>query len=231
MLDVLLTSGRPFRREMLPLVLGGLRARSGSGQPLIVRWRYAARAAALMLLIASFAGQMSDAPAAGVPVTSGWMVTWSLAACASVAVVLGFRLPGFAFALTAFLTVAADTGDWHSGTGYALAAVLLLIPGPRTPVLNPLLPVVALAAVLAGRQLPPEVTYLVLIAVLLWSVVVDERILLAVGIALSAGTIQLVSYAITGDDPRIFLLAASRLLTPALFLAAGAVIAERRARV
>jgi hypothetical protein len=231
MLDVLLTSGRPFRREVLPLVLGGLRARSGGGQSLAVRWRYAARAAALMLLIASAAGQMSDALSTGPPVTSWWIVTWSAAAFAFVAVLLGFRLPGFVLALTAFLTGAVNAGDWRSATGYALAATLLLIPGPRTPVVNPLLPVVALAAALAGRELPTELLYLVLVAVLLWSAVVDERILLAVGIALSVGAIQLLGYASAGTDPRIFLLAASRLLIPAILLTAGAFIAVRRARV
>jgi hypothetical protein len=49
---------------------------------------------------------------------------------------------------------------------------------------------------------------------MLWSVVVDERILLAVGIALSVGAIQAIGYATVGNDPRIFLLAAVRLLIP-----------------
>lgn len=230
MLDVLLTSRRPWRREVLPLVLGGLRARSAGNQSLAVRWRYAARAAALMLLVASAASQMSDANT-GMPVTSWWIVAWSAAALASVAVLLGLRLPGFILVLTAFLTVAANADDWRAGTGYALAAMLLMIPGPRTPVVNPLLPVVALTAVLAGRELPIELLYLVLIAVLAWSVVVDERILLAIGIALSIGAVQHVAYATSGNDPRMYLIAASRLLVPAIFLTMGAMIAARRTRV
>ena len=53
MLDVLEQNRRAWYREVPPLLFGAVRARTGAGQPASLRWLYAARAAALMLLVAS----------------------------------------------------------------------------------------------------------------------------------------------------------------------------------
>jgi hypothetical protein len=220
MLGVLLESGRPVHREALPLVLGALRARSGGDQSLAARWLYAARAAALILLVWEAIGN-------GDGLNKVALAPWA-AVAAALLVVAGARRPAFGFALTAFIADLVTADHWTFVTGLGLAAVLLAIPGPRTPVANPLMVALAVAIPLGG---PSWLPLGVLLAYALWAVV-DERLLLAFGFVLSEQIFGFVSAAMAGiADGEIWRFAMYRLLIPAVCVAAGAVIAARRARV
>lgn len=228
MLDVLLAAGRPAHREIVPLVLGALRARSGGDQPLTVRWLYAARAAALMLLVATAVGSVHDAAAGWLPVTTSVVLVWIAVTVAVLAVLAGLRAPAAAGALTAFVVVASAASDWRAGTGYALAAALLLIPGPGTRVLNPLPLLLAAAVPWTDRA---DILLALVAAALLWAVV-DERLLLALGLASCVGVIQTLGYAAAMDDVRAVLaVVAVRLGPVAVFLAVGGGLALRRVRL
>jgi hypothetical protein len=232
MLDVLLAGGRPFHREVVPLVLGGLRARSGGHQSLALRWLYAARAAALMLLVVDTLAQI---PPSGLPARGSLAAEWIAAALAAVAVAAGMRRPAVAFALVAFVMAAIDDVSWQYVSGYSLAFVLLLIPGPRTPVASPIPWVLALLA-----SLDPTPTLLLLLAlagVALWAAV-DERILMAIGLALGALLIQVIEEFASlpaGLDSDMWRHAQQLILLtvvlPAVLLAAGGAIALFRTRV
>jgi hypothetical protein len=220
MLGVLLESGRPVHREVLPLVFGALRARSGGDQSLAVRWLYAARAAALILLVWEAIGN-GDGLSEVAP------APWA-AVAAALLVVAGARRPALGFALTAFIAGLVTADHWTFVTGLGLAAALLAIPGPRTPVANPLL--VALAVAIPVGD-PPWLPIVVLFAFALWAVV-DERLLLAFGFVLSDQIFGFVSAAMAGiADGEIWRYAVQRLLIPAACVAVGAAIAASRARV
>ncbi|MBM2617144.1 hypothetical protein JIG36_16445 [Actinoplanes sp. LDG1-06] len=228
MLDVLFEAGRPMRREVVPLALGGLRARFGSDQPLAVKWLYAARAAALMLLVIQLVGTAIEI-ATGRPASTVLILSLTAAALAAVAVGAGWRVPAPLLAAAAFGLGAADLGDPRAVTACGLAAVLLAVPGPRTPVRSPLPPLLALAATmpsaLAGWPL-----LLIAAAVVVWAAV-DERLVLAVGLTLAVSVVQAVAY-LPGNDPVLVLgLAASRLALVVVPLALGAGLALRRSRV
>ena len=182
-----------------------------------MRWVYAARAGALILLV-------WDAIGNGDGLSKMALVPLA----ATLLVVAGVRRPAFGFALTAFVTALVTADHWTSVTGLGLAAALLAIPGPRTPVANPLIIALAVAIPLGG---PSWLPLGVLFAYALWAVV-DERLLLAVGFALSQQIFGFVSVAMAGiADGEIWRFAVYRLVLPAACVAAGAVIAARRARV
>ncbi|WP_250031572.1 hypothetical protein [Paractinoplanes maris] len=225
MLDVLLTAGRPVWREIPALVLGGLRARCGGEY----RWLYAARAAALLLLIFSALSSARQVASGWLPLSTMQILVFAGATLAVGSIIAGLRVPAVLAAVTTFVIGAADAADWRAVTGYSLAAVLLLIPGPRTPVHNPLLPVLALVPVDAVA-LGAEPLLLLGVLILVWAVV-DERVALAVGLAFCVAFLQVIGD-LTGNDARgLFLLAVTRLGFVTAFLLVGGLAAQRRSRV
>ena len=229
MLDVLLTAGRPAWHEIPSLVLGGLRARCGGDQPLAVRWLYAARAAALLLLIFSAVGSAREVASTWLPLSTMQILVWVAVALAVVSIIAGWRVPAAVAGFATFAISAADGVDWRAVTAYSLAAVLLLIPGPPTPVRNPILlvlPLVPLDAVALGT----EPLYLLGLAVLAWAVV-DERVALAVGLAFCVAFLQVVADLPGADARGVLILTGSRIGYVAAFLIVGAWVARRRASV
>ncbi|WP_249999872.1 hypothetical protein [Actinoplanes sp. M2I2] len=226
MLDVLLTAGRPMGRELPALVLGGLRARAGGDQPLRVRWLYAARAAALLLLIFSAVSTGRQVASGWLPLSTAQTLVWAAVVLAAGAIVAGWRVPAALSAFAAFVLAAANGTDWRAVTGYSLAAVLLLLPGPRTPVRNPALlalPLLPIDAVALGTP----ALWWVGLAVLLWAAV-DERVALAVGLAFCAAFLQAVADLPGADARGVFLLAVTRVGFVAVFLVVGGLVARRR---
>jgi hypothetical protein len=235
MLDVLLASGAPVHREVVPLVLGGLRARCGGDQSPRVRWLYAARAAALMLLVVA---TLTQVPPRILPGNGSLATAWIAAAVAAVAVTAGTRRPAAVFASVAFVVSAVDDVSWSYVGGYLVACALLLIPGPRTPVASPL--PWALALLCSADAVPQWFFLAALAGTALWAAVADERILIAIGLALCATVPGLVDDLVSilslpdFDDHlmrrarQIVILA---VLLPTVPLAFGAVIARRRSRV
>jgi hypothetical protein len=227
MLGVLLAGGRPFHRELPALVLGGLRARAGGGQSLGVRWLHAVRVAALFLLVANAGDplvRVIDGAASPIPV----VVTSIATGLAIIAIIVGWRRPACAFAVVAFLAASMSTGSWYTDLGYMIPVVLLLIPGPRTPVAAPLALTVAVVLEPPG---PAWLMLALLFVLVLWSLI-DERILIAIGIMIGTGTIELAHHLSLGVDPQVI---QSRLafyvLIPAALLGIGAVLARRRTRI
>jgi hypothetical protein len=230
MLDVLLTAGRPMRRELPALVLGGLRARFSDQDPSRVRWQAALRTAALMLLIAGALAPLNDINY-GVHLTSTRTIaTWVCAGLAALGVVLGLRLPALALAVAALLLSGTDQISVPATSAFAVAAVFLLFPGPHRPVLNPLAVLLPLAWA-ADHHLPGDVQLALMLALVLWTVI-DERVLLASGLALSAGLIVATVEVTEIDDMRgLLILAAWRILLPAVVVAVAAFLLHRRTTV
>ena len=228
MLGVLLEADRPMWREVGPLVLGGLRARSGGDQSIAVKWLYAARAAALMLLVVSALIPVRDVATGWLTLTAAQVLVWIAAGLAVVAVVAGLRVPAAALALITFVLSASAGGDWRAVVGYSLAAALLVIPGPRTPVHSPLPLLLALAA-MSGDPVVTSPFLTLAVVVLVWTVV-DERLALAVGLALCTVLVQAVPE-LPGDARGLLIVAAWRLGPVVFFLALGTALAIRRARV
>jgi len=231
MLDVLLAGGAPVRREALPLVLGGLRARCGGHQPPRERWLYAARAAALMLLLLSALQPVPDKlPSHGWP-----LAAWIAAMLAAVAVTVGGRRPAVVLAVAAFALTTVDGSVRSAVVDYSLICVLLLIPGPRTPVASPI--PWALALLGTSGDAPTWLFFVVLAGVVVWAVVVDERILTAVGLALLIVLIEGIDHltlllstpGVGGEAPDLIQRTMlPGIALPAVPLAVGALIALRR---
>lgn len=230
MLGVLEERHRPWHREVPALLLGALRARTGGGHPATLRWLYAARAAALMLLVAGAVAPVQDLRY-GVVLRSGLMdATWVCAGLAALAVVAGFRLVAFAFAASALVLAGTDLTSIPAIACYTVAAVLLLLPGPRLPVRNPL-PVLLALAWSAGYPLPEGVQLALIVALALWTVV-DERVLLAAGLALAAGLITAaLEVAEVSDTRGLLILAAWHVGLPAVLVAVAGTLTRRRAQV
>ena len=224
MLGVLAEGGRSWYREAPALVLGALRARTAAGR----RVCYAARAAALMLLVASAAAPWLDLRY-GVQLRTGLTVaTWVCAGLAAVAVVAGVRLVAFGLSAAALVLSGLDQTSIPAIGGFTLATVLLLVPGGRLPVRNPL-PVLLALAWAADYALPGWVGAALLAALALWTLI-DERILLAAGLALFAGLITAAAeVAETSDTRGLLIMAAWRLGLPSVLVAVGAVLVHRRA--
>ncbi|MCO8274538.1 hypothetical protein M1L60_28465 [Actinoplanes sp. TRM 88003] len=225
MLDVLLTARRPMWREVPALVVGALRARTGNDH----RWLYAARAAALLLLIHSAVGSAREVEATWLPLSTMQILVWVAVALAVGAIIAGWRVPAALAGVAAFAISAADGVDWRSVTAYSLAAVLLIIPGPSTPVRNPILLALALVP-LDAVALGTAPSWLIGLGVLLWAVV-DERVALAVGLAFCVAFLQVIAD-LPGSDARgVLILTGSRVGFVAAFLLVGAWVARRRVRV
>jgi hypothetical protein len=122
-------------------------------------------------------------------------------------VVLGARLPAFGLAMAALVLSANDQTSIPAIAGYTLAAVLLLIPGDPLPVRNPL-PILLGAAWAVDYTLPSWVQSALLVALMLWTLI-DERILLAAGLALFATLITATDDVATVTDTRGLLILAS----------------------
>jgi hypothetical protein len=228
MLDVLLAADRPMRRELPALVFGGLRARNGGHQTVSQKWLWAIRAAALVLVVISALGRAQDIAAGWSPLTATQIFQWVAAALAVTAVMAGRRLPAPIFALTAFvLGVVGAAGDWRAATGYALATALLLIPGSRTAVHSPVPLLLAIAAAFTVST----VTWILLAAAVVVWAVVDERIVIAIGLTLGAPVVQAIAY-LPGNETRAILsLAGGELGYVGVLVGLGTLIAVRRARV
>ncbi|MBU2663329.1 hypothetical protein KOI35_07380 [Actinoplanes bogorensis] len=230
MLDVLLTAGRPMRRELPALVLGGLRARLSDQDPSRVRWQAALRTAALMLLIAGAVAPLNDLYYGTQLRSNLTIATWIVAGLASVAVMIGYRLPALGLAVAALLLSGTDQISIPATSAFAVAAVFLLVPGPRRPVLHPLAILLPLAWA-GDYHLPAGVQLALVVALALWTVV-DERLLLATGLALSAGLIVATVEVAEIDDTRgLLILAAWRIGLPAALVAVAALLLRRRATV
>jgi hypothetical protein len=230
MLGVLEENSRPWWREAPALIVGALRARSGGNQSVPERWLYAARAAALMLLVASALAPVDDLHWGTELLTRLTIVTWICAGLAAAWVVVGARWPAFALSLAALAASATDEISMTAVAGYALAAVLLLLPGRPMPVANPLPALLAVAFAL-DLIVPEQAESMLLAALLLWTLI-DERILLAAGLALFAGLITAVSAVTEVTDMRgLLIFAAWRIGLPALLVALAAVLTHRRAKV
>lgn len=230
MLGVLEEGGRPWRREAPSLLFGALRARAGGGHPPRLRWLYAARAAALMLLVAAATAPVLDLYYSQQLSTNLTIATWVCAGLAVVAVAFGGRVWALAMASAALAVSAADQISIPAIAGYALATALLLIPGPSLPVRNPL-PILLALAWGADYTLPEGVRLALVAAVLLWTVI-DERILLATGLALLAGVIVATGQVTeVGDARGLLLMAALRLGLPAALLAIAGTLTHRRAKI
>ena len=230
MLGVLLANGRPRFREVPALVLGGLRARAGGGLSLLGRWRYSARAAALILLVVAALAPVEDLRW-GTQLRTSWTVaTWVCAGLAAAALVFGARLVAFVATVAALGLSATDEISTSAVAGFTLAALLLMIPGPATPVRNPLLALLAVAASLS-LNVPEAAELALVLAVLLWTVV-DERILLACGLAfcvnLFEGATMLTFRSGTDASPISFAL---WLGVPAALIAIGGGLAWRRSKI
>ncbi|MEV6344835.1 hypothetical protein [Actinoplanes sp. NPDC051851] len=230
MLGVLEESGRPWHTEAPSLIVGGLRARTGAGQPVTRRWLYAARAAALMLLTASATAPLPDLRYGTVLLSTLMIATWVCAGLAAAAVVFGARLPAFALATSALVLCATDQSSVPAVAGYTLAAVLLLLPGTPSPVRNPL-PILLGLAWSADYLLPGWLQNALLAAVLLWTLI-DERVLLAAGLALFAGLITVTDEVAALDSPlSALILAGWRLGAPALLVAIATTLSHHRAKI
>jgi hypothetical protein len=129
MLGVLEENGRAWYREAPPLLFGALRARTGAGQPASLRWLYAARAAALMLLVASATAPVLDLRYGVQLVTNLMIATWVCAGLAAAAVVLGVRLAALCLATACLVLSGTDQTSIPAIAGYALAAGLALSAG------------------------------------------------------------------------------------------------------
>jgi hypothetical protein len=229
MLGVIEEVGRPWFREVPALVVGGLRARSGSGQTAGLRWIYAARAAALMLLVAGALAPVLDLRYGVQLHTDLTVATWVCAGLAAAAIVGGVRLWAFGLAVAALALSSIDGISTAAVGEYTLAAVLLLVPGRPLPVRNPL-PILLALAWSADYTAPAWVQPALLAALLLWTVI-DERILLAAGLALLAGLTTAVVEAGEIDDARgLIILAALRVGLPVAVLCAAAAITRHRTR-
>jgi hypothetical protein len=229
MLGVLEQSGRPWFREAPSLLLGALRARTGGDHSVRLRWLYAARAAALMLLVTGALSPVLDLRYGVQLPTRLTVATWVCAGLGAAAVVGGRRFWAFGLAVAALMMSAVDEISVAAVAAYGLASALLALPGRSLPVRNPLPILLALAwsadyTALAWAQ--PAV----LGALLLWTLV-DERILLAVGLALSAGLITATAQVADVEDGRGLLLAAVlRLGVPLAVVGVAAVLIRRRVR-
>jgi hypothetical protein len=228
MLGVLEENGRPWLREAPALLLGAARARTGADHPPRRRWLYAARAAALMLLVAGSLAPVIDLHY-GVQLRTGLTVsTWVCAGLAAAAVVGGVRLWAFGPAAAALALSSIDEISTTAIAAYAVAAVLLLIPGRPLPVRNPL-PILLALAWSADYTAPAWVQPALVAALLLWTLV-DERPLLAVGLALSAGLITATAQVADVADGRgLLIMAALRLGLPIAVVGVAATITHRRA--
>ncbi|AGZ42783.1 hypothetical protein [Actinoplanes friuliensis] len=229
MLGVLEENGRPWWREAPSLIAGAVRARTGEGQPPSLRWLYAARAAALMLLVAGTTTPLIDLHY-GVELRTGMTVaTWICAGLAAVAVMAGVRLVALGLTAAALVLSGMDQISTVAIAGYTLAAVLLLLPGRRLRVLNPLPVLLALSWSL-DYTLPAVLRTALVVAVILWTVI-DERILLAAGLALFAGLITAsTEVAEVGDTRGLLIMAAWHLALPATLVAIAALLTQRRTR-
>ncbi|MEV4349218.1 hypothetical protein AB0J83_32580 [Actinoplanes sp. NPDC049596] len=229
MLGVLEENARPWPYEAPALLLGALRARTGGSHPPRLRWLYATRAAALILLVAGATAPVLDLRYGIVLLNDLMIATWICAGLAATAVMLGARLPALGLSLSALLLSGTDLTSVTAIAAYTLAAVLLLIPGPSLPVRNPL--PIALAVVWAvDYTLPAWVQSALLLALLAWTFI-DERILLATGLALLAGLVAVTDDVVTANDPRsLLILAGWRLGLPAALVAVGALLTHRRAQ-
>lgn len=229
MLGVLEENGRPWHREAPSLLLGAARARTGAGHPVGLRWLYAARAAALMLLVAGALTPVLDLYY-GVQLRTGLtVVTWVCAGLAAAAVVGGVRLWAFGLTAAALVLSTIDEISTAAVAAYALAAVLLLLPGRPLPVRNPL-PILLALTWSADYTAPVWVQPAVLAVLLLWTLI-DERILLAVGLALLAGLITATAQVADVADGRgLLIMAALRLGLPIALVGVAATITHRRAR-
>jgi len=225
MLGVLEEQGRPWHREAPSLILGAVRARSGADHSAGRRWLYAARAAALMLLVVGALAPAIDLHY-GVQLRTGTTIaTWVCAGLAAVAVVAGPRLAAFGLAAAALVLSSIDEISMAAIGAYALAAALLAIPGRPLPVRNPL-PVLLALVWSADYTAPAWVQPLLVAALLLWTLI-DERILLAVGLALPAGLITAAGE--MPDGHRLLMVALLRLAVPIAVVAVAAAIVHRRA--
>ncbi|WP_433305920.1 hypothetical protein ACQP2F_19380 [Actinoplanes sp. CA-030573] len=230
MLGVLEEGGRAWYREAPSLLAGALRARTGGDHPARLRWLYAARAAALMLLVAAALAPVLDLYYSQQLATNRTIATWVCAGLAVVAVAFGGRVWALGLAASALVLSAADQISMPAIAGYALATALLLIPGRSLPVRNPL-PILLALAWAADYTLPEGVWLALIAAVLLWTVI-DERILLATGLALLAGVIVATGQVTEAGDARgLLLMAALRLGLPAALLAFAGTLTYRRARI
>jgi hypothetical protein len=228
MLGVLEENGRSWPREAPSLLLGAARARTGAGDPVGWRWLYAARAAALMLLIAGALAPVLDLHYGVQLRTDLTVATWICAGLAAAAVVAGVRLVAFGLAAAALVLSTLDEISPAAIAAYALAAALLVIPGRPRPVRNPL-PILLAVAWSADYTAPAWVPPALLAVLLAWTLI-DERVLLAVGLALPAGLIT--AAAEVGDvaDARgLLIMAALRLGVPIVLIAVAGTIAHRRA--
>jgi hypothetical protein len=218
MLEVLAENGRPARHEVVPLLVGGLRARCGGHRSLAGRWLYACRAAAVMLLVYSAAPYLSALERFPVLAATGLAVAAVMIGRARVAAALALA----ALVLAHYPSAGADIN------GFVLAVVLLLIPGRPTAVRSPLPILVPLAAA-SG---PSWLIFAALAVVVLWSVI-DELILLALGMAFSTvavSTAQRLTY--SQNDPWLLLdVIARQAGIIAIFLTVGGLLAWHRARV
>ncbi|MFF5076111.1 hypothetical protein ACFY36_03605 [Actinoplanes sp. NPDC000266] len=229
MLGVLEESGRRWHREAPALLLGALRARSGGGHPAGLRWLYATRAAALMLLVAGATAPVLDLRYGVVLLNSLMVATWICAGLAAAAVMLGARVPALGLSLSALLLSGTDQTSTAAIAAYTLASVLLLIPGRPLAVRNPL-PILLAIAWAVDYTMPPWSQSALMIALLLWTLI-DERILLAAGLALSAGLITATEEVAAASDPRsLMIVAAWRVGVPAALIVAGAALIHRRVK-
>ena len=227
MLDVLLAADRPLRREIPALVFGGLRARNGGHQTVSQKWLWAIRAAALVLLVISTVGPAQDIETGWSPLTTTQIFQWVAAAFAVTAVMLGRRLPAPIFALAAFVLGVVGADDWRAATGYALATALLLIPGRRTPIHSPVPLLLAISAALTVSA----VTWILLAAAVLVWAIVDERIVIAIGLTLVAPVVQAIAYLPDNEIRLLLSVAGGELGYVGVLVGIGTVIAVRRARV
>ncbi|MEU4242388.1 hypothetical protein [Actinoplanes sp. NPDC026619] len=232
MLDVLLASGatRLSLRERRALILGAARCRAGAAdrRDLGTTWRQSAALAAAVLMVYGAGAAIKVEPHEYVPaalgvagillVFRGWMPA-----------AIGCVVVAYAFPM---LSDGRLTYSWSFE--WLLAAVLLIPaamrggrPGWRQAYL------LLLAAALLDPSLTPSMLqtgWLVLLAVVLAWTVVDERAAIAAGLMLTIGvTFQTVAE-LSGIDietPYIIMW----VLWPAAMLAAGALVARRRARI
>lgn len=141
--------------------------------------------------------------------------------------VAGVRLPAFGLALAALVLSSIDEISVVAIAAYALAAALLTIPGRRLPVRNPL-PVLLVLAWSADYTAPAWVPLLLTAVLLLWTLV-DERVLLAVGLALPAALITAATEVGDIADGRgLLLVAALRLGLPIAIVGVAATLVHRR---
>jgi len=244
-LGVLMDAGGPTPRERWALMLGGLRMRAGAhGNP----WRPALRTAALMLLVLKILNEVDTMVAFRTGPDAAMIARIVLSLIGIVALTHNGFL---AAAAAAVAMIAVDGGDLHLTRLYSPWLVLLLVVPliGRGPVSVPrslhylvgwtLLPA---GITIAGSALTDngwpnaaERTWWVLFAVAALWAVVDERLVLTVGLVLLYEVVFRIPFAVElarqGEFARGWVLwIGLGLVVPVLGVTTGGVLTRRRVR-